>query len=74
MLKTQRSPLPFLLQLQTHQLSFQVNSDTDGDSIVLGGSVDYNEKVKPRGEWYYSDNLNGLTFENDKYLIIINQE
>lgn len=48
--------------------------DTNEDSIILGKETTYNSSNNPRNEWYFSDNRNALTFENDNYQLIINHE
>ena len=48
--------------------------DTVDDCIVLGIENNYMVDNSPRDSWYYSDSLNALTFENDNFHLIINQE
>jgi len=48
--------------------------DTTEDSIILGVENNYSHTDSPRNKWYFSDKMNALTFENDKFYIIINQE
>lgn len=48
--------------------------DTTEDSIILGAENKYTTTKNPHNKWYFSDKLNALAFDNEKFHIIINLE